>query len=123
MRTIPQRTAMVAGCTTIAMLLAKTETVMADPRLEEIQALITELRNVGGQTPVGVYVALQEDADRLETLPGVVPVPNANWQTWKSRIGEIRSGLGLPRRLLTPARNKSSRLVCMSAQRAGPPDG
>ena len=123
MRTILPSTAIGAGCATIAMLLAKTETVMADPRLEEIQALVCELRNVGRETPVGVYVALQEVADRLETLPGIVPVPNANWQTWKSRIGEIRSGLGLPRRLLTLARNKSSRLVCMSAQRAGPPDG
>lgn len=123
MKTIPRRAALLGACASVATLLTKAEAVAENPQLAGIQALVSNLRNVDRSTPMCVYVAFQETADRLETLPGIVPVKNEHWHTWKSRIGETRTGLGSPRRHLTPVRNKSSRLVCMSAQRAGPPDG
>ena len=52
------------------------------PQLEYIQALVSDLRNVGGSTPMCVCVAFQETADRLETLPGIVPVANPEW--WRT---------------------------------------
>lgn len=104
MKNIPRRTAIGAGCATVAMILAKTEAVVADPRLDEIQALITEIRNVGGQTPVGVYVALQEVADRLEALPGISPVHSEEWDGWKLRLTEQRANSEWPIGPYLPAR-------------------
>ena len=91
MKTIPRRTAIGAGCATIAMILTKTEAVVADPRLEDIQALLSDLRNCDPGIMVAVYVAFQEVADRLETLPGVVPVLNEQWREWKPRLIEERA--------------------------------
>lgn len=118
MRTILQRTAMVAGCTTIAMVLARAETVMADPRLEEIQALVAELRNCDPGVPAAVFAALQEVADRLETLPGVVKAPNECWRRWKARPNERRANSERPiGPYLTPARNKFTRPACIEHER------
>ncbi len=55
-----------------------------DAQLEYIQALVFELRNTDGATMMAVWVAFHEVADRLEALPGVVPVPNEMWRTWRA---------------------------------------
>ena len=51
-----------------------------DPNLSEIQALVSDLRNCDRHLMTAVYFAFQEVADRLEALPGIVPVPNEIWK-------------------------------------------
>ena len=63
-----------------------------DPRLEDIQALVSDLRNCDRSLMMAVWVAFQEVADRLETLPGVVPVPNEMWRKWKLTLIGDRVG-------------------------------
>ena len=43
-----------------------------------------------------VFVAFQETADRLETLPGIVPVSNEMWERWKARLNEERANSEWP---------------------------
>ena len=59
-------------------------------QLATIQALVADLRQVGGNTPMCVFVAFQETADRLEALPGIVPVPNEKWHAFKCRLNKTR---------------------------------
>ncbi len=96
MKNIPRRTVIGAGCATVAMLLAKTEAVVADPRIEDIQALVSDLRNCDPGIMVAVFVAFQEVADRLETLPGISPVPSEEWNRWKLRLIEQRANSEWP---------------------------
>ncbi len=129
--TVLRRTAPLNACTTVAAMLAKTEALVGNPKLADIQALVSELRNIDEVIPASVWFYLQEVADRLETLPGIGPVPNENWSTWKSRLvepvaGQSFSGSYLAtacNHRLTGAQNKSKKIACMPAQRAGPPDG
>ena len=62
------------------------------PRLDDIQALVSDLRNCDRNIMAAVFVAFQEVADRLETLPGVVPVPNEMWCRSKLTILDARIG-------------------------------
>ena len=90
MKSPARRTVITGACATVATLLVKTEAVARDPQLEYIQALVSDLRNVTENMPMCVYVAFQETADRLEALPGIVPVPNATWQRWKAKFNKSR---------------------------------
>ena len=80
----------------VQLLLVKTEAVAADPRLEGIQALVSDLRNVDRGTIMAVYVAVQEVADRLETLPGIAPVANEWWRTWRAEHHDKPTNLEWP---------------------------
>ena len=63
--------------------------VQADhPNLSELQALVSDLRNVDTRMPYCVWVAFQETADRLEALPGIEPVPNEMWLRRKAPYGK-----------------------------------
>ena len=96
MNAIPRRSILVSACATAAAMLTKAEAVADHPQLEDIQALVFDLRNVSGSHPMCVFVAFQETADRLETLPGVVPVPNENWRIWKHRLNETNKKARYP---------------------------
>ena len=51
-----------------------------DPLLAGVQALVNEIRQeMPGNAMAGVHWALHEAADRLEALPGIIPVPNESW--------------------------------------------
>ena len=67
-----------------------------DPQLAGIQALISELRNCDRGIMMAVWVAFQEVADRLETLPGIVPVPNEMWRAWRAEHHEKPTNLEWP---------------------------
>ncbi len=62
------------------------------PQLGYIQALVSDLRKVTEIAPMCVFVAFQETADRLEALPGIVPVPNEMWFSYKARVSKERVG-------------------------------
>ncbi len=96
MKSPTRRTALIGACATVATLLAKTEAVAADPRLEDIQALVSDLRNCDRSLMMAVWVAFQEVADRLEALPGVVPVPNQMWRAWRAEHHEKPTNLEYP---------------------------
>ena len=70
----------------------KAALAQAGPRIEDIQALVSDLRNCDRNIMAAVFVAFQEVADRLETLPGVVPVPNEMWCRSKLTILDARIG-------------------------------
>ena len=76
----------------------------SNPNLSEIQALVFELRNVSGQVMFAVWMGFQEVADRLETLPGIVPVPNEMWAREKARLAEKGPHHGIPASYLTMGR-------------------
>ena len=42
----PRRRVLIAACATVATLLTKTEAVASDPKFADIQALVSDLRNV-----------------------------------------------------------------------------
>ncbi len=67
-----------------------------DPQLADIQALVSELRNTDGATIMAVWVAFHEVADRLEALPGIVPVPNEMWRAWRAEHHEKPTTLEWP---------------------------
>ncbi len=96
MKSPTRRTALIGACATVATLLVKTEAVAADPRTEDIQALVFDLRNCDRSTMMAVYVAFQEVADRLETLPGVAPVANEWWCTWRAEHHDRPTNLKWP---------------------------
>ncbi len=75
-----------------------------DPQLADIQALVSDLRNCDRSTIMAVYVAFQEVADRLETLPGIVPVPNEMWAREKARLAVGGPHHGIPASYLTMGR-------------------
>ena len=70
----------------------KAALAMPGPRIEDIQALVSDLRDCDRNMMMAVFVAFQEVADRLETLPGVVPVPNEMWCRSKLTILDARIG-------------------------------
>ena len=96
MNTIPRRTALIGACATAAALLTKAEAVADNPQLAGIQALVSDLRNVHPNIPMCVFVAFQETADRLETLPGIVPVANEWWHTWRAEHHDKPTNLKWP---------------------------
>ncbi len=67
-----------------------------DPQLADIQALVSDLRNCDRSLMMAVFVAFQEVADRLETLPGIVPVPNEWWRTWRAEHHDKPTNLEWP---------------------------
>ncbi len=72
------------GATAAAVLAGVPGAVQAgSPKIAGIQSLVSELRNCGDDTMMAVWVALQLVADRLEALPGVMPVPDEMWQRFK----------------------------------------
>ena len=96
MNTIPRRTVLVGACATAATLLTKAEAAADNPQLENIQALVSDLRNCDRSLMMAVWVAFQEVADRLETLPGIVPVPNEWWRTWRAEHHDKPTNLEWP---------------------------
>ena len=93
---ISRRNALV-GATAAVVVAGVPRAVQAEnPKLATIQALVADLRSVGGDTMMAVWVAFQEVADTLEALPGVAPVPSEKWRTWKSRHHEQPIGPYLP---------------------------
>ena len=78
------------GASAAAVVAGVPGAVRADsPEIADIQSLVSELRNCGGDTMMAVWVALQLVADRLEALPGIVPVPDEMWQRWESKHPEL----------------------------------
>ncbi len=68
-----------------------------DPQIEDIQALVSELRNTDGATMMAVWVAFHEVADRLETLPGIVPVASPEWwPAWRAEHHDKPTSLKWP---------------------------
>ncbi len=96
MNTTPRRAALIRACATAAALLTKAEAVADNPQLAGIQALVSDLRNVHPNIPMCVFVAFQEVADRLETLPGISPVPSEEWSRWKLSLIEQRANSEWP---------------------------
>ncbi len=96
MNTTPRRAALIGACATAAALLTKAEAVADNPQLAGIQALVSDLRNVHPNIPMCVFVAFQETADRLKTLPGIVPVSNKMWERWKATLKEERANSEWP---------------------------
>ncbi len=85
------------GASAAAVVAGVPGAVQADrPQLEYIQALVSELRNADGSTMMAVYVAFQEVADRLENLPGIVPVANEWWHTWRAEHHDKPTNLEWP---------------------------
>ena len=70
----------------------KAALAMPGPRIEDIQALVSDLRDCDRNIMAAVFVAFQEVADRLETLPGVVSVPDEKWCEWKLTM--LGDGIG-----------------------------
>ncbi len=104
---ISRRTALATGAAAIvtgatvaplAMKAAATKAALAapDPRIEDIQALVSDLRNCDRSTMMAVYVAFQEVADRLEALPGVAPIANEWWCTWRAEHHDKPTNLKWP---------------------------
>ena len=81
----------------IAILSVMAKTAEENPTIENIQAFYSELRNVNSSIPAGLWVAFQEAADRVETDPGIVPVPNEQWRKWKARLNDPTPGMGPPK--------------------------
>lgn len=87
--------AIVTGAVAVP-LATKAAPAAPDPRLEDIQALVSDLRNCDRNLMMAVYVAFQEVADRLETLPGIVPVANEWWRNWRAEHHERPTTLKWP---------------------------
>lgn len=87
--------AAVTGAATIplAMKAAGVKAALAgkaDPLREGVQALVDEIRrDLDPDIAASTFWALQEAADRLETLPGIQPVPNEFWERWKPDIARF----------------------------------
>ncbi len=78
------------GATAAAVVAGVPGAVQADsPKIADIQSLVSELRNCDDDTAMSVWVALQLVADRLEALPGIVPVPDEMWQRFKPTQPEL----------------------------------
>ena len=78
------------GASAAAVVAGVPGAVRADRlKIADIQSLVSELRNCGGDTMMAVWVALQLVADRLEALPGIAPVPDEMWQRWKPKQPEL----------------------------------
>ena len=79
--------ALITGAAVVPLAIkagaTKAALAMPGPRIEDIQALVADLRDCDRNIMTAVFVAFQEVADRLETLPGVVPVPSEMWCRWK----------------------------------------
>ncbi len=85
------------GATAAAVVAGVAGAVQAaDPKLSDIQALVSELRNSDGSIIMAVWVAFHEVADRLEALPGIVPVPNEMWHTWRAEHHDKPTNLKWP---------------------------
>ncbi len=94
--TISRRGALI-GATAAAVVAGVPGAVQADyPQLEYIQALVSDLRNCDGSLMMAVFVGFQEVADRLEALPGIVPVPNELWSRLKPTLPEQRANSEWP---------------------------
>ena len=69
-----------AATAAMAMPAAMAHATAADPLREGVQALVREIReNLSGDVITAAYGSLQEVADRLESLPGIVPIPCEWW--------------------------------------------
>ena len=81
-----QAVAAAAVLTTLPSI-ARAKAVQPDPLCEGVQALVNEIRrDLSGSITLESFLRLQEVADRLETLPGIQPVANEQWQRWKPRM-------------------------------------
>ncbi len=64
----------------LALKAAGVKAAQPDPLREGVQALVNEIRQeLPGKAMAAVHWALHEAADRLEALPGIIPVPNESW--------------------------------------------
>ncbi len=94
---ISRRSALIgAGAAAVVAGVPGAAVASEDPQLAGIQALISELRNTDGNTMMAVWVAFQEVADRLETLPGVAPVTNEWWRAWRAEHHDKPTNLKWP---------------------------
>ena len=87
---ISRRNALVGATAAVVVAGVPAGVQAENPKLADIQALVADLRHVGGNLPMCVFVAFQETADRLEALPGIVPVPNEKWHAFKRRLNKTR---------------------------------
>ena len=73
---------------TLMELQVKADEMFKDEHasLGDMQQFLYDLRNLNESVPVGVWIALQETADKIEALSGIKPVPNTTWQHWRARL-------------------------------------
>ena len=93
---ISRRNALMGACAAVAVAGVPRAVQGDNPRLEDIQALVCDLRNVDGKTIMAVWVAFHEVADRLEALPGIEPVPSEGWRAFRSKHHERPTALEWP---------------------------
>ncbi len=77
---ISRRDALMGATAAVAVAAVPAKAAQPDPLREGVQALVNEIRQeLPGNAMAGVHWALHEAADRLEALPGIIPVPNESW--------------------------------------------
>ncbi len=77
---ISRRNALMGATAAVSVAAVPAKAAQPDPLREGVQALVNEIRQeLPGNAMAGVHWALHEAADRLEALPGIIPVPNESW--------------------------------------------
>ncbi len=93
---ITRRNALLGATAAVAVAGVPAAVRGDNPTLDVIQALVSDLRNCDRGIMMAVWVAFQEVADRLETLPGIVPVANEWWHTWRAEHHDKPTNLKWP---------------------------